>query len=253
MKLPRCSSQHEFALYSPLADQCGRFSLGDEIVIDDDMLCTRIRKVLRLREHEIVSFFGASYCVTGEIVAITSERCTIRMQVCRALSPLVPEIFLGVSLLERAAFEEVAMWATVLGVTRIIPYVATKSKRHECATAERERLRRVMIAAAEQSKQYVLPVIESVIPLAQLLLQDGVCIVFDMNGSPAAQVMQEVEISRAQRMMILCGPEGDWTENERDMLQASGAHLCRLTPTVLRAEHAVAVGVGMIRSVLHRT
>ena len=44
------------------------------------------------------------------------------------------------------------------------------------------------------------------------------------------------------------GPEGDLTQEEKDYLKQQGFVFCRLTPTVLRARQAVALGLGILRS-----
>ena len=46
------------------------------------------------------------------------------------------------------------------------------------------------------------------------------------------------------------GPEGDLTLEEKAYLKQLGFVFCALTPTVLRAQQAVALGLGVLRSYL---
>ncbi len=50
--------------------------------------------------------------------------------------------------------------------------------------------------------------------------------------------------------MAVIGPEGDLTKEEKAYLKEQGFLFCALTPTVLRAQQAVALGLGILRSYL---
>jgi len=248
MQSHHLSNRHEFALYAPCIDSWGIVSQGNERVIDDEALCLRIHRVLRLHEHEMVQLFGTLYNIVGELVVVQAHRCILKVMACNVITPLKPRIQLALPLIEKSAFEEAVSWATILGVEKITPYIAAKSKRHEFAHSEMQRLMRVMIAAAEQSKQYSLPTIGSVVPFAHISHQDSMLIAFDIRGGNICRVMQAVELSKRERVTVLCGPEGDWASDERNMLISWGASMSRLTPTILRTEHAIAVGIGVLRS-----
>ncbi|PKN03448.1 hypothetical protein CVU75_02160, partial [Candidatus Dependentiae bacterium HGW-Dependentiae-1] len=51
-------------------------------------------------------------------------------------------------------------------------------------------------------------------------------------------------------ILLLVGPEGDLTEEEKGAISRAGVQFCKLTPTVLRAMQATAVGMGVVRSVI---
>jgi 16S rRNA (uracil1498-N3)-methyltransferase len=50
------------------------------------------------------------------------------------------------------------------------------------------------------------------------------------------------------RVALLLGPEGGWTEEERKSAQAAEWRSCSLGGTVLRAETAAAAGIAVVRA-----
>lgn len=111
-----------------------------------------------------------------------------------------------------------------------------------------------MIAAAEQSKQYALPQVLPIIPLEMWLMKAQVPatikLFFDPQGIPLRDAFALIEQQKIHRLIALAGPEGDLTYEEKLMVTDQGFVFCALTPTVLRAQQAVAIGLGALRSLL---
>ena len=55
------------------------------------------------------------------------------------------------------------------------------------------------------------------------------------------------ELKLTSKIFLLWGPEGDLTSTEKQQVLTAGFQFSKLTPTVLRASQAVAVGLGLIR------
>ncbi len=62
--------------------------------------------------------------------------------------------------------------------------------------------------------------------------------------------MNEIGAQNSDALVICSGPEGDLTCEEKRMLADANFLFCALTPTVLRAQQAVAVGLGSFRSLM---
>lgn len=60
-----------------------------------------------------------------------------------------------------------------------------------------------------------------------------------------------VEQQKPHAIIACAGPEGDLTYEEKMQLTEDGFAFCALTPTVLRAQQAIAIGLGAIRSYLN--
>jgi RsmE family RNA methyltransferase len=57
-------------------------------------------------------------------------------------------------------------------------------------------------------------------------------------------------VKRAGATVLFVGPEGDLTDQEKVLLKQNGFIFCALTPTILRACEAIALGAGVVRSIL---
>ena len=73
---------------------------------------------------------------------------------------------------------------------------------------------------------------------------------FDSAGSDLLPVIQSLHVEKPAIISLLIGPEGDLTIQEKDLLKERGVNFLCLTSTVLRAQQAVAVSMGIFRSLL---
>lgn len=157
-------------------------------------------------------------------------------------------------LLKREAFEEALYSLTELGAHTIQPLLTKKTVRLFGAEREMTRCQKILRAAAEQSKQFVIPTLLPIIPLDLWLLKpslpDTIKIFFDPEGLPLYQVIETMKQKKGSTIIACAGPEGDLTYEEKLMLNDQGFLFCALTPSILRAQQAVAVGLGSLRSLL---
>ena len=183
----------------------------------------------------------------GEVVTASDGRGGLR--VCRYVAggalqpdgdvsmaaPRQPPIGVGFALVKSEKPEWIVQKLTELGVDRILPFAAARSVvQWDEAKAARnlERLRRVAIEAAMQSRQRGLPTVEPVATFAEVASGEGVGLA---DAGPAAGA-PSLSIPT-----VLVGPEGGWSDEER---AAVGGRFVRLGASVLRAETAaVAAGV----------
>lgn len=237
---------HEFAVYHDALE-----TWSDDVVqgsvrsVHDSSLVHRLRKVIRLHVGERCLLFGKEHWARLVIEKYDERSVTMRVIEYARITPLQPRIELYLPLLERGAYEAALSTATVLGVTKIIPLVTAKTKRSSYAHSELERLHRIMIAAAEQSKQFFLPQLDAIQSYEEALRILDNLIAFDINGIPVSQDI--VRLKEASVMRVIIGPEGDFTEQERALLDARCVMRYRLTPSILRSEDAVMVGIGLLR------
>jgi 16S rRNA (uracil1498-N3)-methyltransferase len=117
--------------------------------------------------------------------------------------------------------------------------------------AFREKLRRRMVAALEQSGAAWLPVIE---PESDALVAIGSglrghAIVLDALGAPIVDVLAEVHAP----LVIACGPEGGVEPAERTAFADRGWRAASLGPNVLRFETAGIAGLVLARALMRAT
>ncbi|MDQ1366493.1 MAG: rRNA (uracil1498-N3)-methyltransferase [Acidimicrobiaceae bacterium] len=196
-------------------------------------------RVLRLRPGEEVTasdgvggWRRCEYAGDGRVVAVGDIEVEARP------TPLVTVAF---ALTKGERPEWTVQKLAEAGVDRIVPMTTGRSVvRWDGEKAARQvvRLRSVARAAAMQSRQVWLPVVDDVVAFAALVpvgsgdgLAGGLAMA-QMGGDPPS----------LDRPFILVGPEGGWDESE--LALASGLAFVTLGPTVLRAETAaMAAGV----------
>jgi 16S rRNA (uracil1498-N3)-methyltransferase len=249
--------KHLFALHVPnLAQIIDRKSPGDLIEFKDPELWTRITRILRLQAEEAIVFFDNKAHAQLELTEKTfSGKNLLVARLCElgTNKKLVPEIDLYVGLLKKEAFEEVAYLAAQMGATRLIPVISEKIHRKWGGEKEIERLAKIMVAACEQSKNFTLPELCSPINFQELIKKTGspiphAKIYFDVQGQPFFNLLTNLTQQKPTLISLIFGPEGGFTDLEMSELSSNGFFCSVLTPTVLRATQAVAVGLGAVRS-----
>lgn len=245
-KTMNTSTKHQFALYYKQLPHTVSI-----ITISDPALVLRIGKVLRLQRGDIFILFDGKQVVDVIIENIDKKQCIVNVQNAWQVTPLKPEIHCIVPLLKREALEEVMYAAVELGANTIQLVATEKIHRAWAGQKEFERLQAIMIAACEQSKQFAIPALHSPIEfnvMSQKL--SGNVVFFDAHGESAYDVITQLRKEKLSQVTMLMGPEADLTDQEKDILRKKGVMFCKLTPTVLRARQAFAVGLGMLRSML---
>ncbi len=249
------TDRHEFALFFEDLSSFISSKVPDEtLTIKEPLLWQRMVKVLRANTGDTCILFDRTHNCRFELLedTFTQKRVLhLRIIAIEQNTPLTPSITLCPALLKKHDFQEACYLASAMGVTRIIPLLSSKVARTWEGEKEHARLEKIMIAASEQAKQFVLPKVVDPIPFASFLEESSETykILFDPAGSPLFDVMGEIQSSKPSSLMLTFGPEGDLTSEEKSQLTEAGFVTCALTPTVLRAVDAVAVGVGSIRSI----
>lgn len=249
------SPPHQFAFYTEYVSLIHKNAINSNALIQDAELVHRIVTILRLEKGDDIVLFDASHHCPATIIEIDARRCvTVQLHDIHSNKRLMPTIEWLLPLLKKEAFEEALYTLTELGATSIQPIMTQKTHRFWAGEKEEVRCKKIMIAAAEQSKQYALPQVHPIIPLDIWLMKaqlpGTIKLFFDPQGIPLAETFALIEQQKPLHIMALAGPEGDLTYEEKLMITDQGFIFCALTPTVLRAQQAVAIGLGALRSIL---
>lgn len=245
---------HQFAFYTEHMSLLHKNASYNSVLLQDPELVHRIVTILRLEKGDELVLFDAHHHCTVTLTALDGRRSVLvdihEIHENKRLSPTIEWLL---PVLKREAFEEAIYTLTELGATSIQPILTQKSHRF-WSEKEESRCRKIMIAAAEQSKQYALPQVLPIIPLEMWLMKAQVPatikLFFDPQGIPLRDAFALIEQQKIHRLIALAGPEGDLTYEEKLMVTDQGFVFCALTPTVLRAQQAVAIGLGALRSLL---
>lgn len=248
------TEKHEFALYfAGLSQAIAAIHQKDDWFVDDEILCHRVSKILRLEGGDELVFFDREMNARCMLRMMQGKRRIVFQLLTKEKNAvLVPRVTCVLPLLKRDDFESAVYMLAELGVNDIQLVLTEKSVRSWGKEKEYERLERIIIAAAEQSKYFAMPIIHAPILLDKLCVplqkNNAVKIYFDGEGEPLLHQVNRVARSASKDYILMVGPEGDLTANEKQLMRDVGFAFCRLTPTTLRAVHAVCLGVGVFRS-----
>ena len=165
--------------------------------------------------------------------------------------PVVRTILLA-SLIKFEHFEWMLEKATELGVERIVPVEASRSEKGLASGAGKRltRWNRIAREASEQSRRARLPVIEPLVPFAEALRieLDYRYVLEEAGGVQPILSAVPQERDAADRVALLVGPEGGWTDPEREEILAAHWTPVSLGREILRAETAAAAGLSIINA-----
>ena len=209
-----------------------------------------LTRVLRLVAGDMVTVFdGRGIEWRARIARASRETATlILVDPVTARVPAVA-ITLAQAIIKGEGMEEVVRDSTMIGVAAIQPVISDRTtvKRRALAPAY-ERWRRIALSSAKQCGTAWLPEIfepvefkewlpSSLQPHSYLLIEPGAV------QNPATSVRQLAMAGAPASALLLVGPEGGWTESERDAAVGAGAIPLSLGPLTLRA-NAVALAAG---------
>lgn len=197
---------------------------------DDDR--HHLERVLRLRPGEAVTvadgrggWRSCEFVVGGRLSPVGEVEVHLRP---------TPPVTIAFALTKSEKPELTVQKLTELGIDRIVPFSAGRSIARwddERAARHLARLRRVAREAAMQSRRAFLPEVGDLATFADVAALPGACRA-DVGGSPPS----------LDRPVVLVGPEGGWTDDER----ASGVPAVGLGPQVLRAETAAITAAALL-------
>lgn len=237
---------HEFAVY---LDQ----NLAIDPIIQDSAVFARITRVLRLGTGDRMILFNNTGWWRVILGNISRSKITVQIHASGTHEPLAPKIVHIIPVLKREALEKALYNLTVLGVSQV--YLVQTERAHLTHKNSEQllsRLRAITIAAAEQSKQYILPVIHEPQKLTAEFLRNSIppnipVFLFDPVGENSIKIVSQYAQKKPATIVTITGPEAGFTSEEQALFAAHNAQLCALTPAILRAEDALLLGVGVIR------
>ena len=152
------------------------------------------------------------------------------------------QVTLLLSVVKFDAFEWAIEKATELGVMEIVPVAATRSEKALVAAAEKrsERWRKIVLEAAQQSRRVRLPVLRPVVrPDVAFAARAERLGIFLSEWAEAPALRVVLRDRAASQAVLAIGPEGGWTDEERDLAMKAGFHEASLGRLILRTETAV--------------
>ena len=213
-----------------------RTPLGEGAMVELDAgHANYIGNVMRLGEGaELLLFDGSSGEWLARVAQALKKRMSLRVERRTREAEAIPDVWLAFAPVKRTQTDWLVEKATELGAARLIPVI---TQRTNVERVKLDRLEAIAIEAAEQCGRTVLPNIAEPLKLATLLKQQGegrtLYFADENGGDPPATAM------KPGPALILTGPEGGFTNEERTAIRAAGNAIpISLGPRILRAETA---------------
>jgi 16S rRNA (uracil1498-N3)-methyltransferase len=180
----------------------------------------------------------------------TSRKNLVRFNVIEEIGagPELPSITLYLALIKFERFEWAVEKATELGVTRIVPVEACRSEHglFDGALKRAERWRRIGREASEQSRRLRVPEVGDPLKLGAALGDSSTHRIWLDEQPGARPLVQAVCLKRGDSASLAIGPEGGWTDAERQRFADAGWTAASLGPSILRAETAVCAALAVL-------
>jgi 16S rRNA (uracil1498-N3)-methyltransferase len=216
---------------------------GDRAILRGES-AEHLRRVLRALPGQRFEVCRNQTAWLAEIESFGRQE--VRFRLLEELAVAAPPVRLTLlaSLIKFDRFEWMLEKAAELGVERVLPVAAERSVKglEQAAVRRAARWRKILLESSQQARRIAVPALGECLAWEQALAQAGRCRFFldeAGGGVPLLAALPEAATrSASDVVLLLTGPEGGWTEQER--LDAGGAGWTAVTlgPLVLRAETA---------------
>lgn len=222
-----------------------------------DVDARHISKVLRMQpgdKLQIVSDDGVT--AIAEIVSLQSDSVVVKCleKLAESHEPSV-KITLAQGLAKGEKMDFIIQKAVEMGVSSIVPVAMEHSVvRLEGAKADKkvERWQKIAEAAAKQSKRDIIPQVQPVQTMQQMLANNDLqhkIIAYECEDRLGLKTALQ-SCHNLQELLLIIGPEGGISEFELDLARKNGAVPVSLGKRILRAETA---GVVALSAILYET
>jgi 16S rRNA (uracil1498-N3)-methyltransferase len=209
------------------------------------------RTVLRMQAGDkLVLFNGEGRELTAEITNVADHEIRLRKLHESEMPPLRCRIVLGQAIPKGKNMDLIVQKAVEIGAGEIAPIISDRTVVHlDSATASQKQAKwqQIAVEAAKQCGQNWLPRIHVPKKLAEFFSASEQAFDLRLIGSlqPGAQHLKKtLEIYsrehgiRPRSVLMLVGPEGDFTPAELALARSRGCQPITLGPIILRVETA---------------
>jgi 16S rRNA (uracil1498-N3)-methyltransferase len=206
--------------------------------------------VLRLKVGDILNVFdGRGHEAQCSIVEISKDAARLKMLTRSNTSPLPCRVTLAQAI-PKKSMDLIVQKATELGVASIVPLVSERSiVKLDEDSRRMERWREIALEACKQCGNNWLPEIQPPRKAHDLLNSPGK---FDLkliaSLQPDSKPLKKIlgDTTNPASVLILIGPEGDFTPAELGLAKSAGCLPLSLGPLVLRAETAAIYALSIL-------
>ncbi len=224
----------------------GSIKLENDLKLNDTKIIHQWRNVLRFdKDREVVLFNSERLVNQYKILEISKE--AVRLELITELEAELPknEVYLCFSLLKKDKNDWVLQKATELGVSHLVPMICDRTEK---TGYDSERAIKIVTEASEQCGRSDIPRVFEPVNLEKLIEE--------LNGKTELYVAEQGSPNKTQNMTdekrrgsvaILIGPEGGWTDQEKQLFEVKKLKNYSLSEFTLRAETACVAAATLLQ------
>ena len=206
-----------------------------------------LTKVMRVKENEVFSLFNKNGEWEAKIIGISKSIVEFKTIKQFRQKENTKELWLAFSPIKSNYQNFMIQKATELGVTKFLPIIFDRTVVRKI---NKERLKKIIIEASEQSNRINVPSIEDDQDLNSFLKKNSMDLIFtDLNSNN-----QKIDKSKLtdKPVCIIIGPEGDFSEAEREeILSFNSVQAIKINENILRSETAVISAISIVNYVIN--
>jgi 16S rRNA (uracil1498-N3)-methyltransferase len=224
------------------------FQPGDRTILLSPEESKHAIKVLRKRKGDLIDLTdGTGHYLQGAILKDSPQELMVELTKVE-LRPRADEnqIEVALPIIRPNRMDWAVEKMTELGVSKITPITCAYSTARQIKKAH---LRKIMISAIKQSRQFYLPEIGPVTGFAEWIKDSATKVGIKYI---AHQEIADKEIKKtdpAGMIYLAVGPEGGFHPEEINLALSSGFKILYLGESILRTETAAVVGVAKLRTI----
>lgn len=227
--------------------------LDKSIVILDGDEAAHARRVLRLSEGDRVDLFDGAGTTAEGVVIKAKKTLEVQVEQTKTSQPLTPRIDVAAAIPKGDRADTMIEKTSELAATRFIPMLTDRSV-VKPRDNKIERMRRVALESAKQCKRAWLMEIDALQTFPDVLAQPDYDLVLFTDTPttttdtwPTCTGVPDAALT-ADSILVLVGPEGGWTDQERQVAHEHNCTRWQFAANVLRVETAAIAAVSILRN-----
>ena len=231
-------------------------TIGERVILTDDDVF-HLTRVMRARKGENIEVVSDGMVYLAEVLSLRPLEIAI-VKKLRENNELSNDIILIASLIKGEKMDLVLQKATELGVSEIVLLQSERSVvkiKKDDKEVKLKRFNKILKEAAEQSKRSKIPALYRIIDInglrtieanVRLIAYEG------MEGNTQSFNKAIEAIKPKDKVAILIGPEGGFSDDEVDAATHYGYKKISLGRRILRAETASFYALSVISNYLEK-
>ena len=204
-----------------------------------------LKRVMRKKNGDKITIFNGK---EQWEVELNLTEYTVKPEKKTGILGFVPDIYLYFSLLKNKQTNYLIEKVCELGVKKIIPL---KTEFSENFTPNLCRLKKVAIEAVEQSNGILVPEIEKLSSLKEVLKNwNTERKVFFCDEDRKGKKISKISLSKKDKVAIFIGPVGGWSLRDKQLFESIEVNKINLGKNILKADTAAIVSLSGLQGLI---